>query len=1022
MGGSYRHAAVLNELVEWWQDLPRTKSRVVLLPVPPGWGRTHLLDQLAKIVIDDESLSSVIPVHGVISDELGIQAEELRKQLSRARVSRPLDADEPMINLVAEHKVAKFFGVDEPGGGIQLVLDIGGLFASPLAAGVAVLLANLTVGGVAKLWDTSAAGQEGMVAKLARAIATMSASIPVLVTIDDADRLKLDLSVVLIENLIERVNGQVLVIAAVDPCGDLVSALTTRARYGPAAGHIGFPDVDPDMDYHARVSLAADLCPNLPDIATRRIARRTRTFAEVFAVAESDLLSELDRVTAIEESVDRAIDAKISRIPSALAVVLGWAGGVLHIRQAERAIYLIGGQHPGMDSDVVRFASLVRVADLASPRLAEQVGGLSIRERGRLAEVVLNAAVEIGEDAHASLVEKVVAWQAAHRKRVDLQDRMQVVGVQCQLVAGLERLGDRAAAYQVAREALAEYRASQSSQLWTPEHAYLSAALLRLAQISKFTNHDTLIDETITAATTGSPAVGLEARIWAAVDLLAQPEQRVRALELIDQINTELDHGNYQGAIGNRWRELLALHAGRAGYVTISQQLLAPILDTPELPADRETAKAVLRAVNVLYEVDAATADIRLQVICLEAELEALQPMADSERLRLHYVLGADYDDLGDYPRALYHSKQELPLRERIRGIDHRSTLETRGRIAGRIGRCGRPTEALRLFVELLRDQQRVLGPNHPDTLLTRNNVAALTGESGQSAEALQLLISLLPDQERVLGPSDPYTLLTRYNIAAWTERCGRPAEALRLFQGLFPDQERVLGPDDIETLRTRSYIAGLIRAGGQSAEALRLFQDLLDDRQRVLGLSHPLVLHTRSDIASLVGERGQAAEALRLFQELLPDHIRVLGPDHPNTLTIRSNIASWTEKCGQTAEALQLLNELLPDQQRILGTDDPIILITRYIIAVWTRQCGDSGEALRLLQELLPDQERVFGSDDPRTMITNYDIAALTAESGHTAKALWLFQEQLAFQVQVLGPDHPHTLRIQDAIQRLMG
>ena len=84
-----------------------------------------------------------------------------------------------------------------------------------------------------------------------------------------------------------------------------------------------------------------------------------------------------------------------------------------------------------------------------------------------MADIVLEMALEIGEDPEAGLVDKVVAWQAAHGVRADLQHRGQLIGVQCRLVHGLEDLDDPAAAYQVAAvatEALAEYRASGPSQ------------------------------------------------------------------------------------------------------------------------------------------------------------------------------------------------------------------------------------------------------------------------------------------------------------------------------------------------------------------------------------------------------------------------------------------------------------------------------------------------------------------------------------------------------------------------------
>jgi tetratricopeptide (TPR) repeat protein len=968
VASSDRHAAVLDELVEWWHDLSRREinSRAVLLPVLTRWGRTHLLNQFAAVVEEDEALSILVSVQGAsLPDGLGLQAQGLQKLFSEARV---------------EHRVAQLLGVDRLGGAAQLGLGVAGLFVSPLAALVGLLLAGVGVGAAGRVWDDSLAGQEGMVAKLARSVAAVSVSVPVVVTIDDADRLEPDLAVILVENLIERIDGQILVVAAVDPGGNLVSALTSRARYGLTEGRVRTVDADPGMDYQARVELIAELCPDLPVAAIRRIGQRTRTFAEVFAVAAAGRLAELDAHGDDAASVtvaDEVIDAEVNRAPpSGHAVVLAWAGGVLHARQAYGAVTVLSPGRPGDDSDVIRFESLVRLTDPAFPRLAEQVRGLTTGERHRLAEILLDTAVEIGGDPQAGLVDKVVAWQAAHRVRADLQDRAQLLGVQCQVVHGLEDLGDPAAAYQVAETALAEYLASQVGEQHTPEHDDLSAAVFRLARTRKLTDNDPLIDATAAAAAAGCAAVGLEARIWAAIDLLSQPGERERAFELTRQITAELKDRKDLGAIGNRWRLQLAFHVGRAGYPAIAQQLLASMLNASGSPEDGDAARAVL------YAVGGPGADTRLQIVGLEAELAALPPDADDDRLCVHHALAADYGNLGDYRRALHHGQQELLLRHRMRGIDHPDVLTTRSNIAAWSGECGHPAEALRLLHELLPDQGRVLGPDHPDTLRTRANIAAWTGRCGHLAEALRLYEELLPDHERVLGWDYPGTLMIRHNIATGTGQCGHAAEALRLFQELLPDQERVLGPDHPDTLRTRADTAAWTGECGHPAEALRLFQELLPDEERVLGPDHPDTLRTRASIAAWTGKCGHPAEALRLFRELLPDQERVLRPDHPETLTILNNIAAWTGECGHPAEALRLFQELLPDQERVLGPDHPDTLRVRGNIAFSTEKCGHPAEALRLYQELLPDQERVLGQHHSSVLNIRHHIQRLNTPS----------------------------------------
>ncbi|MFN2485523.1 MAG: tetratricopeptide repeat protein [Acidimicrobiia bacterium] len=56
--------------------------------------------------------------------------------------------------------------------------------------------------------------------------------------------------------------------------------------------------------------------------------------------------------------------------------------------------------------------------------------------------------------------------------------------------------------------------------------------------------------------------------------------------------------------------------------------------------------------------------------------------------------------------------------------------LNTRNNIAYWTGQAGKPSEALRLFQELLPDRVRVLGPEHPDTVRTRNFVAYWIGHA----------------------------------------------------------------------------------------------------------------------------------------------------------------------------------------------------------------------------------------------------------------------------------------------------
>jgi hypothetical protein len=832
---SSRHRAVLEELAECWEDLRDrgTGSRVVLVAVPHRWGRSRVLEDFRGVVEDrDGPLMFPISCTALAADR-AVQSVELSKALTTAELGS---------------RAAELVDWNTTAGKVQIGMGLGGLFASGLAAAIPLLLASLAVTAAKNAWDASPSGQQGAVARSARAVAAVSVAAPVLVTMDDVELLDLGLAAAMIENLVGRYDGQVLAVATVTPESDLAAELLSPARY-ELLGRVRKADADPDMSYGARAALAREAGPELPDVAVERIARRTRNFAEVFAVCGAGKLADSSQETgaALLAAVNTVIDAALDRAKvSAEATVLSWAGGALLIRQADRALEVLGADRQQADPWVSRSATLARVTDPTSPRLKEQVDALATATRHQLAAAVLEEAVNVVRDSDATLVELVIARQAAHHVRSDLDARGQLTQMQLALIRGLERLGDPAAASQVATEALAGLPADEEGGQNRRE---ILNAMPRLDATRPRQAEDPLVEEAVALALSGGAVLGLEARVWAAVDLLGQPGRREAALKLADQVTAELAQRPSTEAAANQWRQLLAFHAGRAGYPGISQRLLTPIINTAAT-AQQEAAQ------KILYAVGGPRADTRLQIILLEAELAARPQATDDNLLRLYSALAADYGTLGDYRSALQHAAKELALRLRLQGPDHRQTLIARAQFARWTGQNGDSAEALRLYRELLPDLEQVLGRDHHETLGARGNIIALqTGQQGDGAEALRLYRELLPDLVRVLGRDHHDILSARANIAALTGEHGDRAEALRLYRELLPDLEQEMGPDHLATLSVRDHIAALTGELGDGAKALRLYRELLRDRARVQGPDHPYTLATQREIARLAGE-----------------------------------------------------------------------------------------------------------------------------------------------------------------------
>jgi tetratricopeptide (TPR) repeat protein len=901
---SRRQAEVLEELEEWREDVRERGigSRVVLLAVPAGWGRSEVLARFLDVAGDaDGPVTVVVGIDGNLPGDRAVQANGLRKVL--AKIAPP-------------SRAAELLDLDTPAGKAGLGLDIAGWFVPGLAAAVSVTMLSRLLGAAGRVRDDGPAGEAGAMAHAARAVAALSVKVPVVVIIDDADRLDADLARTVITGLAGRYEGRVLVVAAASPESALVNGLIKDAGYD-LAGRVRKISAEPKMDYASRVELARELLPGLPAETSERIARRTATFGEVCAVATADRVAGLGSGTRAEEAVaaaDAVIDAVLDRaVPSREAAVLAWAGGALHERQAEACLRVLGAERLERDVHVRRAGPLACLADPASPRCAEQAAAFSGRQHARLAGAVLVAAGQVAADSGTGLADRVVARQAVHRVRADLDPalRDQLPQIQCTLIRGLENLGDHEAAWQIAEESLAH------TPKGNPGRQALLMAYLRLARIRPPAGRgDPLAEEAISVALAAGAAIGLEARVWAAAALLGQDGNREQALALAGQVSAELETRSGLGEAGDQWRLLLAFAAGRAGRPAITQRLLAPMLSSNTASREKP-AQAVLRA------VDGPHADIRLQIILLQAELETT-PAAVDDQLRIHTALAAAYDNLGIYPQALGHGHQELALRLRL---------------------------------------QR---PDHPGTLVARNNIARWTGQCGDAAGALRLATALLPDMERVLGHDHPGTLATRDNIAGWTGQCGDAAGALRLFTALLPDVERVLGPDHPGALSTKGHLASLAGECGDAAGALRVVTALLPDMERVLGPDHPHTLATRDNITIWVGET-QHGSGDKLDKSSLGE----LG-----------RLADEAAAAGDTATAVSYCEQMVSVAEGAFGPED--ILLTGYLrrTASILAAAERDAQAMEMLTRAVTINDR-YGAETAEAVDDLYNLAGLQERNG---------------------------------------
>ncbi len=963
----------ITELVEWWEDLHdcSTGSQLVSLIVPSGWGRSTVLDVLADRIARDESRP------GKILRLAGLEAPHgLPMQV--AWLTGVLEEQGCL-------QVRRVLGLHRTEGVTEAGLDLLGLFGlvTGLPALLAGLPASLLLNVAASTRDRVESGQLAKVARLAHGLASFSRNLPLAILIDDAELLDPRLVERLLFTLLDHIHSDVLAIVAITPDSAAVARFTPPERYGPRWDRIAGVDADPSMDISARRRLIEALRADWPPDAIDRLAARSRSYADVWAVldlpgaADVPLAGSNDEQLRLVDSLSRHVIEPGPPPPAARA--LAWAGGQMHHAQLTAAVVALPGGHgPGPEPLsgpwISRFGHVVRFSHPAYRDRAERSASvLSQGERAVMGPAVVAAAREVCNQAARgdTGIEVVSALRPVLHlaQHASLNINAEVANLLGRLPDELESLGDAVGALGTATAVFEMLNYDDESITAIGDR--LTAIVLRLGRILA---DDGSFDRAagLAAAMEGGAILEIEARIWTAITLLDRPPTRPDGARLADAVLVELDakHTEY-GDAGVEWRLLLAFHAGRGGYLTLAEKLLAPLLGDMRT---QDLAFIVLAAAS-----SEGGAELRLRRQALLAAYEQLDLDSDLyDRLGIVDALASVAHSLGDYAEALIFGSEKLAIRLALYPVDHPDTLASRGENAAWTGELGDARRALALSENLLLDETRVFGSDHPRTLTTRNNTAFWVGEAGDARGALALFDSLLLDQLRVLGPDHPTTLTTRSNLASLTGQLGDSRQALALCEELLPDLIRVLGPLHPETLTTRDNVAFWTLEVGDLHRALALSEALIPDMVRVFGPAHPRTLTARSNAALWTGETGDHQYSLALLVALLPDILRVLGPDHPNTLTARDNVATMTARVGDAAQALVISQELLPDMVRVFGPNHPDTLKTRANVAIWTGHVGHVSLAIDLYEALLPDMVRVFGLEHPTTVLTRAAIESL--------------------------------------------
>ena len=163
--------------------------------------------------------------------------------------------------------------------------------------------------------------------------------------------------------------------------------------------------------------------------------------------------------------------------------------------------------------------------------------------------------------------------------------------------------------------------------------------------------------------------------------------------------------------------------------------------------------------------------------------------------------LGILYSDQGKMKEAEEMYLRALAGKEKARGPEHKSTLDTVNNLGLLYKNQGKMKEAEEMCLRALTGKEKAWGPEHTSTLDTVNNLGSLYSNQGKMKEAEEMYLRALAGYEKVWGPEHKRPLDTIYNLAVMYKKRLMFEDAAKHFELVVQGYTKILGPEHSETV-----------------------------------------------------------------------------------------------------------------------------------------------------------------------------------------------------------------------------
>jgi non-specific serine/threonine protein kinase/serine/threonine-protein kinase len=427
----------------------------------------------------------------------------------------------------------------------------------------------------------------------------------------------------------------------------------------------------------------------------------------------------------------------------------------------------------------------------------------------------------------------------------------------------------------------------------------------------------------------------------------------------------------HRGAMAAAALALLALLAGSgAALYGMLQARAAEKHALIEAEKSRATSKFLT---DILSGVDARQArdlDKTLLHLVLDKAADragrelAHQPevLADIEA-----TIGASYDSLGEYQRALAHTQRAYDLARASAGATAPLTLGIEQLLAGDLSNTGKLKEAGELSARNLETLTRLRGADDPAALNGALDLIRNLREQGSFAEAECRLAAIESTVERVDGADGRMTVVARDLHAILLADLGRYEESEPRYRDVIAQETRLWGETDPRTIDSKNGLAILYLESHRFAEGARILEELLPVCEKIYGPQHGVTINIVSNLAGALRQQGtpeRIAESGPYYRRALEGTRAKYGERHTNTIIATHNYANWLLDNGDVATAVALQQQALAAATDLLGPDHGVTGEIEYGLGKALLRAGRHAEAEKALLAAIAEKQKDFGAD----------------------------------------------------------